>query len=125
MMLTVWVSSRPVVFRALHARSSTTRLDKMKKPTMRTALGCPDEGLAEAEGVFAERPLISLGNFMDNCDSGIGLTPIKMGVFRVNSMVSGPTIPRTFGSVRRRSPERQNTRKIEMPDSNCSENDVR
>lgn len=32
-----------------------------------------------------------LGNFLGNCDSRIGVIPIKTGVFRINSMVSGPT----------------------------------
>ena len=42
-----------------------------------------------------------LGNFLGNCNCRIGIIPTKAGVFRANSMVSGPT---TFPDSRRRIP---------------------
>jgi hypothetical protein len=40
------------------------------------------------------------GNFRGNCQNRISESPIKMGVFRINSMVSGTCAYRSAGSMR-------------------------
>src|SRR6266851_2312533 len=39
------------------------------------------------------------GNFKGDCDSRIGETPVKIGISRVNSMVSGPTNSRCSWTI--------------------------
>jgi hypothetical protein len=73
-----------------------------------TAAGGPN--LTFACLIEANRSGKCLGNFLGNCDFRIGVIPIKIGVFSVNSMVSGGTaISAEVASVREGLRMRQNT----------------
>lgn len=64
-------------------------------PSLRPSglLPCVFEDRSQANCRQSETPTC-LGNFLGNRDSRINVIPIKIGIFRANSMVSGPNFRR-------------------------------